>query len=126
MGRPSRPAEPPAEPVHSDEPAAGTGPAVNADTGQVTQPGDALPPIEGQDEPAADAPQPLTEEQLEERRAARIAEAKAELAPAKPEGNEDAPVYDERGNVRPRGTPGAKAMTYAQRVAIAKRLAAQD
>lgn len=36
------------------------------------------------------------------------------------------PVYDERGNVRPRGTPGARTMTYAERVEIAKRLAAGD
>lgn len=35
------------------------------------------------------------------------------------------PVYDERGNVRPHGTPGAKPMTYAQRVALAGRLAAE-
>lgn len=40
-----------------------------------------------------------------------------------PELDKDAPVYDERGNVRPRGTKGAKPMTYEQRVAIAKRLA---
>lgn len=34
----------------------------------------------------------------------------------------DPPVYDERGNVRPRGTPGAKPMTKAERVRIAARL----
>lgn len=33
------------------------------------------------------------------------------------------PEYDERGNVRPRGTPGARPMTYDERVKIAKRLA---
>jgi len=42
--------------------------------------------------------------------------------PVDPELGPDAPVYDERGNVRPRGTKGAKPMTYAQRVAIAERL----
>lgn len=36
---------------------------------------------------------------------------------------EEPPVYDERGNVRPRGTKGAKPMTYEQRVKIAQRLA---
>lgn len=34
----------------------------------------------------------------------------------------DPPVYDERGNVRPRGTPGAQPMTKAERVKIAARL----
>ena len=34
----------------------------------------------------------------------------------------DAPVYDDRGNVRPHGTPGARPMTYAERVEIAKKL----
>jgi hypothetical protein len=59
---------------------------------------------------------------------ARIAEArkalgvKADGSPVDP-GKMPPPVYDERGNVRPRGTKGAKPMTYAQRVAIAERLA---
>lgn len=34
----------------------------------------------------------------------------------------DAQVYDERGNVRPVGTPGARPMTYAERVEIAAAL----
>lgn len=34
----------------------------------------------------------------------------------------DPPVYDERGNVRPRGTKGARPMTYAERVKIAKQI----
>jgi hypothetical protein len=34
-------------------------------------------------------------------------------------------VYDERGNVRPAGTPGARPMSYKQRVEIAARLAAE-
>lgn len=38
----------------------------------------------------------------------------------------DPPVYDERGNVRPRGTEGARPMTYAERVAIAKKLGAGE
>lgn len=38
----------------------------------------------------------------------------------------DPPVYDERGNVRPRGTEGAKPMTFAERVAIAKKLGAGE
>ena len=38
----------------------------------------------------------------------------------------DPPVYDERGNVRPRGTKGARPMSYAERVAIATRIAAGD
>lgn len=37
----------------------------------------------------------------------------------------DPPVYDERGNVRPRGTKGAKPMTLAQRKAIARKIANQ-
>lgn len=43
----------------------------------------------------------------------------------KPKGDEveqQEPVYDERGNVRPHGTKGAKPMTFAQRKAIAERL----
>lgn len=32
----------------------------------------------------------------------------------------DEPVYDERGNVRPRGTEGARPMSYDERVAIAQ------
>lgn len=40
-----------------------------------------------------------------------------------PELGPDAPVYDARGNVRPRGTKGARPMTYAERVKIAERLA---
>lgn len=38
--------------------------------------------------------------------------------------DEDPPVYDKRGNVRPRGTKGARPMSYAERVAIAKRITA--
>jgi hypothetical protein len=38
----------------------------------------------------------------------------------------DPPVYDERGNVRPRGTPGAKPMTKAERTDIARRLASGE
>lgn len=37
----------------------------------------------------------------------------------KAEHEPDAPVYDDRGNVRPRGTEGARPMSYAERVAIA-------
>lgn len=42
------------------------------------------------------------------------------------EQGDDAPVYDERGNVRPRGTEGARPMTYEERVEIAKRIAAGE
>lgn len=38
----------------------------------------------------------------------------------------DPPVYDERGNVRPRGTEGARPMTFEERVAIAKKLGAGE
>ncbi|MBS2939584.1 hypothetical protein KDN32_17735 [Nocardioides sp. J2M5] len=38
----------------------------------------------------------------------------------------DPPVYDERGNVRPRGTEGARPMSYAERVEIARRIAAGE
>lgn len=38
----------------------------------------------------------------------------------------DPPVYDERGNVRPRGTEGARPMSYAERVAIAKKIQAGE
>lgn len=46
----------------------------------------------------------------------------AEDAPAKPidELADGAPVYDERGNVRPKGTPGARRMTHDERAAIAQ------
>ncbi len=40
--------------------------------------------------------------------------------------DEDAPVYDERGNVRPHGTKGARPMSYDERVAIAKKLGAGE
>ena len=33
----------------------------------------------------------------------------------------DAPVYDERGNVRPRGTEGAKPMSFEERAALARK-----
>lgn len=72
-------------------------------------------------EPAAEkAPSP------EERRQGRIEEAKATLAPDKATAKQAAPVYDSRGNVRPRGTKGARPMTYEERVKIAKRLTAKD
>lgn len=45
---------------------------------------------------------------------------------AEPAVEPDPPVYDERGNVRPHGTPGARPMTYAERMAIAERLAAGE
>lgn len=35
---------------------------------------------------------------------------------------ESAPVYDERGNVRPRGTAGARPMSYEERVEVARRI----
>lgn len=37
----------------------------------------------------------------------------------------DAPVYDERGNVRPRGTKGAKPMTFDERKRIAAKVQAE-
>lgn len=46
-----------------------------------------------------------------------MSKANPELAPT-------AAVYDVRGNVRPRGTPGACRMTYAERVKIAEAVAA--
>jgi hypothetical protein len=56
--------------------------------------------------------------------------AEANPSPVTPDPDEapdpDPPVYDERGNVRPRGTPGAKPMTKAERIKIAKRLADGD
>lgn len=64
------------------------------------------------------------------RREARIAEARAELG-ENPDGSAkqvepsiDPPVYDNRGNVRPRGTKGAKPMTFAERVKVAKKTGA--
>lgn len=45
-----------------------------------------------------------------------VADGDAKAEPADP------PVYDERGNVRPRGTKGARPMTLAQRKAIARKL----
>lgn len=53
----------------------------------------------------------------------RIAEATAALANEPAKAREVPPVYDERGNVRPRGTEGARPMTYEERVKIAKALA---
>lgn len=38
----------------------------------------------------------------------------------------DLPVYDERGNVRPRGTEGARPMTFEERVEIAERLGSTE
>lgn len=47
----------------------------------------------------------------------------AELAEGyDPDAEPDPPVYDERGNVRPRGTEGARPMSFEERVAIAKKL----
>lgn len=73
----------------------------------------------------------------EDRALANVREALADMAEAAPsvvredppEGEEpdpDPPVYDERGNVRPRGTPGARPMTKAERVAIARKLQAGE
>lgn len=35
------------------------------------------------------------------------------------EAQPEEPVYDDRGNVRPRGTKGARPMTFEERVAVA-------
>jgi hypothetical protein len=100
MGRQTPATEPQATPtpaegvVVTDAPEAGTGQAVNAATGQVTEPGQALPPVVNPDPEVEPDPDP--------------------------------PVYDERGNVRPRGTPGAKPMTKAERTDIARRLASGE
>ncbi|MGL5929947.1 MAG: hypothetical protein ACRCY8_13515 [Dermatophilaceae bacterium] len=40
-----------------------------------------------------------------------------------PEPDRTVPVYDERGNVRPYGYPGARPLSYNERVRIAARLA---
>lgn len=51
----------------------------------------------------------------------------AELAEGYDPSAEPDPVYyDDRGNVRPRGTEGARPMTYAERVEIARRIAAGE
>lgn len=54
-----------------------------------------------------------------------IAEDSGAFDPTEAEADRDPdpPVYDERGNVRPRGTPGARPMTKAERTDIARRLA---
>lgn len=62
----------------------------------------------------------------EERRAEAFAELHEDedgnpLPPDKP----DPPVYDERGNVRPRGTKGARPMSFAERAAIAQGIKAE-
>lgn len=59
----------------------------------------------------------------------RVEAAHAELG-EKPDGTplpakQDPPVYDERGNVRPRGTKGARPMSYDERVAIAQGIKAE-
>lgn len=66
-----------------------------------------------------------------DRTATRVAEARKALGEDEkgkplPAGEPDPPVYDKRGNVRPRGTEGAKPMTLAQRKAIAARLQGKD
>lgn len=42
--------------------------------------------------------------------------------PPEPDKVDDRPVYDKRGNVRPRGTEGARPMTFNERARIAARL----
>lgn len=56
---------------------------------------------------------------------ADMAEDRPSAVTPEPEGtpDPDPPVYDERGNVRPRGTPGARYMTKAERTKIAHALA---
>jgi multidrug efflux pump subunit AcrA (membrane-fusion protein) len=112
MGRTSQPVEG----VVVDSETAGTGPAVNVDTGEVTAPSDPLPEVKEPDDKSVAAL----------RREDRIAEAQAALANEPAKARDVPPVYDERGNVRPRGTKGARSMTYAERVKIAKRLASGE
>lgn len=83
----------------------------------------------------ASTPPPVDTVAGPDRTAARIAEGRAALGldvetgkpvPPSAASKMPPPVYDARGNVRPRGTKGAKPMTYAERVAIAQRLAAGE
>jgi hypothetical protein len=79
----------------------------------------------GRNQPAAPAPKDDAPVSVQDK---RIAAARETLGldkdgKPKPPTKLPPPVYDERGNVRPRGTKGAKPMTYAERVAIAQRLA---
>lgn len=56
----------------------------------------------------------------------RQAEADAAAADPTKAPDPDPPVYDDRGNVRPRGTEGAEPMTYPERVDVAERVSAED
>lgn len=47
---------------------------------------------------------------------------RSEPAPAPADEVDLRPVYDERGNVRPHGTPGARYMTKDERIEIARKL----
>lgn len=79
---------------------------------------------EGQGAPITEAiAREVAEAQAEVDQMRAAAEKADNVAAGEAEADPDEPVYDSRGNVRPRGTPGAKPMTFAQRKAIAKRLA---
>lgn len=54
----------------------------------------------------------------------RVAAAREELKQLEAVETEP-PVYDERGNVRPRGTKGARPMTLAERKGIARGIKAK-
>ena len=78
------------------------------------------------------ANQPTSPVEPEENRGQTVEEALADIDASHPSAvteppaedpDPDPPVYDERGNVRPRGTPGARPMTKAERVKIARALA---
>lgn len=72
---------------------------------------------------ATESPEVETARKATEANPAKVAARKAAAKTAEPKA--DPPVYDERGNVRPRGTKGAKPMTKAQREAIAATLRAE-
>lgn len=79
--------------------------------------------------PATPEPEDEAQDQSEQLEEPGPASPGAELPAVQPDQPEQLdetatePVYDERGNVRPRGTEGARPMSYEERVAIAQRLA---
>lgn len=101
--------------VVTDAPDAGKGQAINVDTGQMVDPGDPLPE-------AVELHTETDQARIDARRAEGY-KALGLTEDGKPlPAKDDPPVYDDRGNVRPRGTEGARPMTKAERKAIAASL----
>ena len=86
--------------------------------------GDQTLPVEVETAKSVDAERAEQADHLEEM---AKAQADADAAAADPESvDPDPPVYDERGNVRPRGTEGARPMDYDERVDVAEQVEQAD